>query len=223
MQIFGGYGYHEDYPVARAYRDSRINRIFEGTNEINRLLIIQMLMKRAMGGVLPLIPAAMKLAEEILAGPSAEEAAESPFAEEERSSRTPRKFSCWRRALRCRRFRDKLGDEQEIVAALANMVMEIYAMESSLLRAEKATAARARWRGHGAGRCRPRGGVQRRRPRRARSAHRCSAATVEGDMLRTQLPVLRRFAKREPADMIGLRRRVATAVLAGDRYPFEGR
>src|SRR5437879_5136601 len=68
VQIFGGYGFHEDYPVCRAYRDSRINRIFEGTNEINRMLIIQMLMKRAMGGQLPLIPAAMKLADEILAG-----------------------------------------------------------------------------------------------------------------------------------------------------------
>ena len=66
VQIFGGYGYHEDYPVTRAYRDSRINRIFEGTNEINRMLIIQMLMKRAMSGALPLIPAAMKLADEIL-------------------------------------------------------------------------------------------------------------------------------------------------------------
>ena len=70
VQIFGGYGFHEDYPVARAYRDSRVNRIFEGTNEINRMLIIQMLMKRAMGGALPLMPAARSCAEEILAGPS---------------------------------------------------------------------------------------------------------------------------------------------------------
>src|SRR6201992_273850 len=72
VQIFGGYGFHEDYPVCRAYRDSRVNRIFEGTNEINRMLIIQLLLKRAMAGSLPLIPAAMKLADEILAGPSFE-------------------------------------------------------------------------------------------------------------------------------------------------------
>jgi alkylation response protein AidB-like acyl-CoA dehydrogenase len=84
VQIFGGYGFHEDYPVCRAYRDSRINRIFEGTNEINRMLIIQMLMKRAMGGQLPLIPAAMKLADEILAGPSFEEAPEGVLAAEAR-------------------------------------------------------------------------------------------------------------------------------------------
>src|SRR5258708_8167679 len=84
VQIFGGYGFHEDYPVCRAYRDSRINRIFEGTNEINRMLIIQMLMKRAMGGQLPLIPAAMRLADEILAGPSFEEASEGILAGQSR-------------------------------------------------------------------------------------------------------------------------------------------
>src|SRR6202030_2682465 len=84
VQIFGGYGFHEDYPVARGYRDSRVNRIFEGTNEINRMLIIQMLMKRAMGGQLPLISAAMKLADEILAGPSFEEAPEGVLAGESR-------------------------------------------------------------------------------------------------------------------------------------------
>src|SRR6267143_1651254 len=84
VQIFGGYGFHEEYPVCRAYRDSRINRIFEGTNEINRMLIIQMLMKRAMGGQLALIPAAMKLADDILAGPSFEEASEGVLADESR-------------------------------------------------------------------------------------------------------------------------------------------
>src|SRR6202049_3504277 len=84
VQIYGGYGFHEDYPVARAYRDSRVNRIFEGTNEINRLLIIQMLMKRALSGALPLLAAGAKLQEEILSGPSLEEAAEGPWAAEER-------------------------------------------------------------------------------------------------------------------------------------------
>src|ERR1700741_3408407 len=84
VQVFGGYGFHEEYPVCRAYRDSRINRIFEGTNEINRMLIVQMLMKRAMSGQLPLIPAAMKLADEILAGPSFEETPEGVLAAESR-------------------------------------------------------------------------------------------------------------------------------------------
>ncbi len=104
VQIFGGYGFHEDYPVCRAYRDSRMNRIFEGTNEINRMLIIQMLLKRAMAGSLRLIPAAMKLADEILAGPSFEEAP----ARRARSGRSARcrqreeNISAVRLAERCR-------------------------------------------------------------------------------------------------------------------------
>jgi butyryl-CoA dehydrogenase len=144
VQIFGGYGFHEEYPVCRAYRDSRINRIFEGTNEINRMLIVQMLMKRAMGGQLALIPAAMKLADEILAGPSFEETPEGVFAEETRVVAKRRKCFCKQRAAQVQKFREKLADEQELVAALANVVMEVYAMESCLLRAQKAAEAKGR-------------------------------------------------------------------------------
>ena len=103
VQIFGGYGFHEDYPVCRAYRDSRINRIFEGTNEINRMLIVQMLMKRAMGGQLALIPAAMKLADEILAGPSFEEDTGGRAGSgNRRGGQLRRKYFCNARAARCR-------------------------------------------------------------------------------------------------------------------------
>jgi len=129
VQIFGGYGFHEDYPVCRAYRDSRINRIFEGTNEINRMLIIQMLMKRAMGGALPLIPAAMKLADEILAGPSFEEAPEGVLADEARVVANAKKIFLQAAGGAVQRFREKLADEQELIGALANIVMEVYAME----------------------------------------------------------------------------------------------
>src|SRR5208282_1078497 len=144
VQIFGGYGYHEDYPVARAYRDSRINRIFEGTNEINRMLIIQMLMKRAMGGVLPLIPKAMKLMEEILAGPSFEESSGEPFAEEERIVANAKKVFLLAAGSAVQTLRDKLAepDNQEVVAALSNIAMDAYAMESSLLRVAKSAARR---------------------------------------------------------------------------------
>src|SRR5271169_3280598 len=142
VQIFGGYGFHEDYPVCRAYRDSRINRIFEGTNEINRMLIIQMLMKRAMGGQLALIPAAMKLADEILAGPSFEEAPEGVLAEEARVVANAKKMFLQAAGGAVQKFREKLAEEQELIGALANIVMEIYAMESSLLRAQKSSAAR---------------------------------------------------------------------------------
>ncbi len=222
VQIFGGYGFHEDYPVARAYRDSRINRIFEGTNEINRMLIVQMLMKRAMGGVLPLMPAAMKLTEEVMSGPSLEEAPTGALAEEERALAQAKKTFLLATGTAVQKFRDKLAEEQEIVAALANVVMEIYAMESVLRRTQKTTAVRgeastavmadaARAFIYGAG------------DRVEKEARTALVATLEGDMLRTQLAVLKRFSKREPVDVVALRRRLSDAVLAQDRYPFEGR
>jgi alkylation response protein AidB-like acyl-CoA dehydrogenase len=221
VEIFGGYGFHEDYPVARAYRDSRINRIFEGTNEINRMLIIQMLMKRAMAGVLPLIPAAMKLGEEVLAGPSFEEAASGVFAEEGRSITQAKKIFLLTAGAAVQTFGEKLADQQEIVAALANIVMDVYAMESSLLRAQKSSAVR----GTAAAVMvdAARAFIYDALDRVEKEARTALAATVEGDALATQLAVLRRFAKHAPIDAIAIRRRVADAVLAIDRYPFEGR
>ncbi len=170
VQIFGGYGFHEDYPVARAYRDSRVNRIFEGTNEINRMLIIQMLMKRALGGVLPLIPAAMKLGEEVLAGPSFEEAPTGPFAEEEKSLEQAKKIFLLASGTAMQKFREQLAEQQEIVAALANIVMDVYAMESTLRRAQKASG-RSRGSGERDVRRRPRLHLRCHGPRRKRCAH----------------------------------------------------
>jgi alkylation response protein AidB-like acyl-CoA dehydrogenase len=221
VQIFGGYGFHEDYPVARAYRDSRINRIFEGTNEINRMLIIQMLMKRATAGILPLIPAATKLAEEVLAGPSFEEVPTGAFAEEERSLAQAKKIFLLAAGTALQKFRERLAEQQEIVAALANVVMDVYAMESSLRRAEKAAARRgeaASVMGDAA-----RAFIYDAMDRVEKEARTALAATADGDTLLTQLAVLRRFAKHSPVDTIAMRRRVADAVLAQHRYPFEGR
>ncbi|HVB35831.1 MAG TPA: acyl-CoA dehydrogenase family protein [Candidatus Acidoferrales bacterium] len=222
VQIFGGYGYHEDYPVARAYRDSRINRIFEGTNEINRMLIIQMLMKRAMSGGLPLIPAAMKLADEVLAGPSMEEGPTGPLAQEERLVANGKKIFLLAAGAAVQKFREQLAEQQEIVASLANVVMEIYAMESCLRRAQKAASGKA---GEIASIMADaaRAFIADAADRIEREARTALAATVEGDNLRMQIAVLRRFAKRDAVDTIALRRRVAAAVLVGDRYPFEGR
>jgi alkylation response protein AidB-like acyl-CoA dehydrogenase len=222
VQIFGGYGFHEDYPVCRAYRDSRINRIFEGTNEINRMLIIQMLMKRAMGGQLALIPAAMKLAEEILAGPSFEEAPEGVLAEEARVVANAKKMFLQAAGGAVQKFREKLADEQELIGALSNIVMEIYAMESSLLRALKAAAEK----GESASQTMidaARVFIADAAERVDHEAKRAIAAVHEGDMLTTQMAVLKRFSKRAPVDTIALRRRVAAAVQSQDRYPFEGR
>lgn len=221
VQIFGGYGFHEDYPVARAYRDSRVNRIFEGTNEINRMLIIQMLMKRSMAGILPLIPAAMKLADEVLAGPAADETPEGPLQAEERAVAQGKKIFLLAAGGAVQRFRDQLGEQQEIMAALANCAMEIYAMESSVRRAQKAAS-----RGNSAAANMAdaaRAFVYDATDRLEKEARTALAATIEGDNLQTQLAVLRRFAKHDAVDTIAIRRRIADAVLAQDRYPFEGR
>src|ERR1700726_1586520 len=222
VQIFGGYGFHEDYPVCRAYRDSRINRIFEGTNEINRMLIIQMLMKRAMGGQLPLIPAAMKLADEILAGPSFEDAPEGVLADEARVMANAKKMFLQAAGGAVQKFREKLADEQELIAALSDIVMEVYAMESCLLRTQKAAARR----GESSVQTMvdaARVFIAEAAERVEHEARRAIAAVHEGDMLTTQMAVLKRFGKRAPVDTIALRRKVAAAVQAQDRYPFEGR
>jgi alkylation response protein AidB-like acyl-CoA dehydrogenase len=222
VQIFGGYGFHEDYPVCRAYRDSRINRIFEGTNEINRMLMIQMLMKRAMAGQLALIPAAMKLADEILAGPSFEETPEGVLADESRVVANSKKMFLQAAGGAVQKFREKLADEQELVGALSNIVMEVYAMESCLLRAQKAAAAK----GEAASAVMidaVRVFIADAAERLEHEAKRAIAAVHEGDMLTTQMAVLKRFGKRGAVDTIALRRRVAAAVQAQDRYPFEGR
>jgi alkylation response protein AidB-like acyl-CoA dehydrogenase len=222
VQIFGGYGFHEDYPVARSYRDSRVNRIFEGTNEINRMLIIQMLMKRATSGALPLMQAGAKLREEIMAGPSFEEPPGGDWAEEERILAGVKKAFLLVAGAALEKYRERLADQQEVVAALSDIVMECYAIESSLRRVQKAEAAR------GAASVAVMGDAARvflhdATDRVEVGARRALAAVLEGDMLRTQLAVLRRFLKREPADTVAMRQRVAAAVQAGDRYPFEGR
>jgi alkylation response protein AidB-like acyl-CoA dehydrogenase len=248
VQIYGGYGFHEDYPVARGYRDSRVNRIFEGTNEINRMLIIQMLMKRALSGSLPLLAAGAKLQEEILSGPSfpsvpsVDDSLQDPWPEEERVLAGCKKVFLLAAGAAMQKHRERLADQQEIVAALADIVIDIYAVESALARAQKAAGSSAP---HGvisaaaaaagsAGTLAGAAGVGT-APVMAAAARvllhdgaarveSCArtvlAAVAEGDLLRTQLAVLRRFAKREPADTIALRRTVADAVESANRYPF---
>jgi hypothetical protein len=120
------------------------------------------------------------------------------------------------------KFREKLADQQEIVASLSNIVMDIYAMESSLRRAQKSSGTR----GEAAASVMvdaARAYMYDAMDRIEKEARTALAATAEGDTLVTQLAVLRRFAKHAPVDTIALRRRVAEAVLAQDRYPFEGR
>ncbi len=222
VQVYGGYGFHEEYPVARAYRDSRINRIFEGTNEINRLVIFDMLMKRAMKGTLPLIPAAMKLQGELMAPPSFDEPSTDAFAEEERVVENAKKSFLLASGSAVQRYQQKLADHQEIIGALSSIVMEVYAMESVLRRAQKAVALRGAESSSvlvDAARV----FIYDAADRVEKAARTAVAASAEGDMQRIALGAVKRFAKREAVDTIALRHRVATAVLAADKYPFEGR
>jgi butyryl-CoA dehydrogenase len=179
-------------------------------------------MKRAMSGQLALIPAAMKLADEILAGPSFEEAPDGVLAEEARVVANAKKMFLQAAGGAVQKFREKLAEEQELIGALANIVMEIYAMESSLLRAQKAAASK----GEAAAAVMvdaARVFILEAAERVDHEAKRAISAVHEGDMLMTQMAVLKRFGKRPTADTIALRRRIAAAVQAQDKYPFEGR
>ncbi len=137
VQIYGGYGFVEEYPAERTYRDARINRIFEGTNEINRLIIAGSLLKRAMSGQLPLMPAIKKVMDEVLAGPSAGEDSEGALAEERKLVAQAKKIALFAAGAATQKYPQTLQDEQEILGAIADMVIEIYAAESAVLRTQK--------------------------------------------------------------------------------------
>jgi len=214
VQIFGGYGYVEEYPAERAYRDSRINRIFEGTNEINRLIITGWLMKSATSGKLALMPAIKQVMDEVVAGPGEREEREGPLSDAYTLLANAKKLVLFAAGVATQRYMQQLADEQEVMAEIANMVIELYAMESGVLRADKIGG---------------RGGAEiatamaqiyceTAMDRLEISARRIVAAAAEGDMLRTQMTILRRFAKHDPVDTIALRRQIAQYVLRAGRY-----
>jgi alkylation response protein AidB-like acyl-CoA dehydrogenase len=208
VQIHGGYGYHQDYAVERAYRDSRINRIFEGTNEINRLLTTGMLLKRAQQGRLGLVKAAKSLTDEILSGPSLGGETES---EEQRLVGNAKKIALLAMAQAFEKFGATMEKQQEVLSGIADLVMETYAMESSLLRLEKNGGA-----GTAVEMC-----AVLLRDSMARiefAARPILAACSEGDSLRSTMAVLRRFAKYEPVNAIALRRSIAERLLAAGHY-----
>jgi hypothetical protein len=203
VQIYGGYGYHQDYVVERAYCDSRINRIFEGTNEINRLLIAGMLLKRAARGQLALMQAVQKLMGELLSGP-----AQDSGDEETRLAANAKKIGLLAMGLAYQKFAMDLEKQQEVLMGISDIVMEIYAMESVLLRTRK----------NGAGAEMSAVFLRDAMARVEFSARALLAACSEGDSLRTNMAVLRRFAKYEPVNAIELRRKIAHRLLAAGRY-----
>ncbi|MDR5728232.1 MAG: acyl-CoA dehydrogenase family protein [Terriglobia bacterium] len=212
LQLHGGYGYVEEYPAERAYRDSRINRIFEGTNEINRLIITGWMMKRAMQGRLALLPAIQRVMDEIMAGPTPREEREGELADQHFLLANAKKLSLFCAGAASQKYGSGLVDEQEIMGALADMIMEVLVLESAILRTEKMQGSSPL-------------AVLMVKYYAARSfrvvetaGERVLGAVAEGDMLRTRMTILRRLTKHEPENTVALGREIATAMTAAGRY-----
>jgi alkylation response protein AidB-like acyl-CoA dehydrogenase len=203
VQIHGGYGYHQDYRVERSYRDSRINRIFEGTNEINRLLTTGMLLKRAMKGQLALVAAAQKVMAELTSPPAGDEG-----PEESKLIRNARRIVLMLLGVAYQKYSTAIEQQQEVVAGIADCIMELFAMESVWLRSQRLPAAAdiaAVF-------------VRDAMARVDVTARTVLAGCADGDTLRTQMAILRRLTKYEPIDSIAARRRIASRVLDAERY-----
>ena len=219
LQIFGGYGYIHDYPVERYYRDSRINRIWEGTNEINRLVIMDMLMRRAMKNQLPILAAAQKLANELLTLRPTVEMDDEKLTLQKGMVEMSKKIVLLVAGAAVQKYMMKLADEQEILGLISDMVIEAFAMESALLRALKSME---------------RSGDERSQIQKAMVkvyvndafervegfARQALAAIAEGDTLRTQLSALKKLARFYPINTVAMRRWIADKVIKMGRYPF---
>jgi butyryl-CoA dehydrogenase len=217
VQIYGGYGFVEEYPAERAYRDARINRIFEGTNEINRLIITGFLLKRAMSGQLALMPAIKKLMDEVLSGPSTGEEIEGPLADERKLVATAKKLGLFVAGAATQKYMQAIQDQQEVMGAIADMTVEIYAMESAVLRAQKLVAQK----GEAAASlaiAMTRVYLSQSFEKVESAAKKVLADVAEGDMLRAQLAILRRLAKYEPFNTIALRQQIAEKMIERGKY-----
>ena len=216
VQIYGGYGFVEEYPAERAYRDSRVNRIFEGTNEINRMLVLDRLTRNAMSGKLPLMPAIKKLMDEIMGGPSTDEF-EGALAEERKTVANAKKLALFCAGIATQKYMMALKDHQEVLAALADLVIESYAMDSALLRAQKILTTQS----EAAARlpiAMTQIYVSYALDHMAGCAKKVIAEIAEGDMLRTYMTILRRLTKTEPANVIALQEQVASRVIETGAY-----
>ena len=219
VAVMGGYGYVEEYPAERFYRDARINRIFEGTNEINRLIITGWLLKRAQSGELPLLKAIRSLMDEVMQPPSLDGSGESgdSFSREAELLAASRKIGLFAAGVATQRFLADLQEQQETMADLADIIAQVYALDSALVRARKMA---------GAGK--PSAEVAAAMVGlladetitvAEQGARRILAACAGGDELRTQLAILRRIARFTPGDAVGLTRTVAKKCIEAEKYP----
>ena len=207
VQIHGGYGFSQEYSCEHAYRDSRINRIFEGTNEINRLLATGMMLKRAQKGTLPLMEAGKKLQAEILAGPQ--------LGGQIDMVANAKKIGLFTMGIAVQKFMGALEEQQEVVANITDILMNAYAMESATLRAEKIARS-----GKNAENAKDMVAVF---VREAMDIIESASKTVltacaEGDTLRANLAILKRFAKYEPVNTIALRKKIAARMIESGKY-----
>jgi butyryl-CoA dehydrogenase len=217
VQIYGGYGFVEEYAAERGYRDSRVNRIFEGTNEINRMITTGWLLKRAMSGQLPLMPKIKQVLDEVMAGPSFGEGDDGPLAAERALVGNLKKIGLFVSGAASQKYMAGLADQQEVMGAMADMLIEGYMAESALLRTRKMVEAKGE-----AGAALPIAMTQvylsTAMERIESAARRVIAAVAEGDMLRTQMAILRRLVKHDPFNVIGLRQQIAARVIDAGKY-----
>jgi alkylation response protein AidB-like acyl-CoA dehydrogenase len=220
VQIYGGYGYSADYPAERAYRDARINRIFEGTNEINRMLIPGRLMKSALSGNLALLPAAQALMDEVLSPQiGGFDDDDSLLAAEQKLTTNAKKVALMTLGTAAQKYMMKLADQQEILMGVADIIMDTYAMESAILRARKLVASQgesAAERYLDMTRVFCNDAVERIEAK----AKSTLSGMSEGDELRTLLAALRRFTKLQPMNTIAARQRIADDLIAANKWIY---
>ena len=220
VSTMGGYGYVEEYPAERLYRDARINRIFEGTNEINRLIVSGWVLKRAMKGQLPVMSAIKHVMDEVMEPPSFDKDSSDgqPLARESHVLASTKKIVLFMAGVASQRFMASLENEQEIMSDLADSIIQIFAFESALLRAlklEQAGKPQAKTAAAIAGIL-----ADESIALIEQAARRVLAACSQGDTFQTQLAILRRLARVTPGDAIAFSRTVAAASIAAGKYPI---